>query len=167
VDDLAIPLIGARLGNASPLTWQWRHRGREIEGEMHMMAEKAPYNLAFLEEMRKLLLQAKAWREQGIEVGDREIIEYIGGVNAGIDQHQADDATAVYEQELAFTLRNTLAGSLTQVEDALRAIDEGTYGRCEKCGDWIDPARLRALPFTDLCIHCASRESADFTPPRY
>lgn len=132
-----------------------------------MMAEKAPYDWKFLEEMRKLLLQAKAWREQEIEVGDREIIEYIGGVNAGIDQHQADDATAVYEQELAFTLRNTLAGSLTQVEDALRAIDEGTYGRCKGCGDWIDPARLRALPFTDLCIRCASRESANFTPPRY
>lgn len=132
-----------------------------------MTAEKPPYDQRFLEEMRRLLLQAKTWREQGIEVGDREIIEYIGGVNAGIDQHQADDATAVYEQELAFTLRNTLAGSLTQVEDALRAIDEGTYGRCKGCGDWIDPARLRALPFTDLCIRCASRESADFIPPKY
>ncbi len=132
-----------------------------------MAEEKAPYDETFLREMRRLLLQAKAWREQGIEVGDREIVEYIGGVNAGIDQHQADDATAVYEQELAFTLRNTLAGSLTQVEDALQAIDEGTYGRCKGCGDWIDPARLRALPFTDLCIRCASRESADFTPPRY
>jgi RNA polymerase-binding transcription factor DksA len=132
-----------------------------------MSPRKEPYDHAFLEEMRKILLQAKAWREQGIEVGDREIVEYIGGVNAGIDQHQADDATAVYEQQLAFTLRNTLAGSLSQVENALRAIDEGTYGQCKSCGDWIDPARLRALPFTDQCIRCASRESSDFKPPTY
>lgn len=132
-----------------------------------MSPRKEPYDRAFLEEMRGILLQAKEWREQGIEVGDREVIEYIGGVNAGIDQHQADDATAVYDQELAFTLRNTLAGTLSQVNGALRAIDEGTYGQCKTCGDWIDPARLRALPFAHQCIRCATRESADFEPPTY
>lgn len=129
--------------------------------------DKHPYTHQFLEEMKQTLAQAKEWIEQGVAVGDREIIEYIGGVNAGIDQHPADDASAVYEQTLALTLRNMLSGTLTDVTDALNAIDRGTYGRCEACGSWIDPARLRALPFTDLCFMCAAKKSRDFEPPKY
>lgn len=129
--------------------------------------DKHPYDEKFLKEMRQILTQAKGWMEEGVKVGDREIIEYIGGVNAGIDQHPADDASSVYEQTLALTLRNTISGTLTEVKDALNAIEKGTYGRCEGCGRWIDPARLKALPFTDLCFTCASKRSRDFVPPKY
>ncbi len=129
--------------------------------------DRHPYDQQFLDEMRQVLTQAMEWMEQGVAVGDREIIDYIGGVNAGIDQHPADDASAVYEQTLALTLRNTLSGTLAEVKEALRAIDEGTYGRCERCGEWIDPARLRALPFTDRCFTCAAKESRDFELPKY
>lgn len=129
--------------------------------------KKPPYDQQLLDEMRQVLTQAKVWMEQGVAVGDREIIDYIGGVNAGIDQHPADDASAVYEQALALTLRNTLAATLTEINGALNALDDGTYGKCRICGIWIDPARLRALPFTDLCITCAERKSRDFEPPTY
>ncbi len=126
-----------------------------------------PYREEFLEEMKDLLSQAEMWMEKGIEVEERDIIEYVGGENTGIDQHQADDAAAVYEQSLALTLRNTLAGTLSEVKEALRALDEGTYGKCKGCGEWIDRARLRAVPFADLCIDCASRKSRDFELPKY
>lgn len=129
--------------------------------------DKPPYSEEFLAEMRDLLLQAKQWMQQGIEVEERDIIEYVGGENTGIDQHQADDASAVYEQSMALTLRNTLAGTLAEVNDALADLDRGTYGKCERCGQWIDQARLRALPFADLCIKCAQRESHDFELPKY
>ncbi len=128
---------------------------------------RPPYREDFLAEMQDLLSQAKTWMEKGIEVGEQEIIEYVGGENAGIDQHQADDASAVYEQSMALTLRNTLAGTLADVNEALDALERGTYGQCRKCGQWTDRARLRAVPFTNLCIDCASRESSDFELPRY
>ncbi|MFQ5340151.1 MAG: TraR/DksA family transcriptional regulator [Anaerolineae bacterium] len=129
--------------------------------------EKSPYDQELLDEAREVLTQAKKWMEQGVAVGDQEVIDYIGGVNAGIDQHQADDASAIYDQALAFTLRNTLATTLTVVKDALKALDDGTYGRCRICGVWIDAERLRALPFTDLCITCAEKKSRGFEPPTY
>lgn len=128
---------------------------------------KPPYDQKFLDEMKRLLTQSKEWMEQGVAVGDQEIIEYIGGVNAGIDQHPADDASAIFEQTLALTLRNTLAGTLTEINEALQAIEEGTYGRCEDCGSWIDPARLRVMPFTKLCFDCAAEKARDFEPPKY
>ena len=37
-------------------------------------------------------------------------------------------------------------------------IDEGTYGTCEGCGSPIPPARLRLLPFAELCVTCQREE---------
>jgi len=44
-----------------------------------------------------------------------------------------------------------------EVEHALAKFEEGTYGRCENCGQPIAPARLEAKPGARLCINCASR----------
>jgi len=41
------------------------------------------------------------------------------------------------------------------VETALRRLDDGTYGLCERCGTAIAVARLEALPYTRHCIACA------------
>ncbi|MBI2845182.1 MAG: TraR/DksA C4-type zinc finger protein, partial [Chloroflexi bacterium] len=41
---------------------------------------------------------------------------------------------------------------LESVATALRLIEEGTYGICQRCGNPIDPARLKALPHARLCI---------------
>ncbi|ALA59011.1 TraR/DksA family transcriptional regulator [Nitrospira moscoviensis] len=41
-----------------------------------------------------------------------------------------------------------------QLDEALRRLDEGTYGMCEDCDQPIAPARLRAMPFARRCIKC-------------
>ena len=41
-----------------------------------------------------------------------------------------------------------------QLDEALRRLDEGTYGICEHCEAPISPARLRAMPFARRCIKC-------------
>jgi DnaK suppressor protein len=41
-----------------------------------------------------------------------------------------------------------------QLDEALRRLDEGTYGICEDCEQPIAPARLRAMPFARRCIRC-------------
>lgn len=48
--------------------------------------------------------------------------------------------------------------TLTQIGRALDKLDEGTFGVCEECGQPIGEARLRALPFADLCIQCKQTE---------
>jgi DnaK suppressor protein len=42
--------------------------------------------------------------------------------------------------------------TLEQVQDALRRVAEGTYGKCVICGRPIPPARLEAIPWTPYCI---------------
>ena len=42
--------------------------------------------------------------------------------------------------------------SLEKIEKAMSKIDEGTYGLCDRCGKPIEKARLKALPYANLCL---------------
>ena len=51
----------------------------------------------------------------------------------------------------------SLETTLERVDRALAKLDEGTYGRCDACGQPIAPKRLAARPESVLCIECARR----------
>ena len=63
-------------------------------------------------------------------------------------------APDVYEREKALALLRTLERKAESIGRALRAIEKGTYGLCERCGDRIEPARLKILPETTICVKC-------------
>ena len=83
-----------------------------------------------------------------------------GGANLGYGNHMADDASEAFEQAKELALHQNAKQVLTQVTDALNRFEQGTYGSCDQCGDEIDPARLKALPYVTLCLHCQQRLTA-------
>ena len=68
------------------------------------------------------------------------------------DQHQADVGTETFNRERDMSILEQVDAELTDVERALRRIDDGTYGRCEACGQPIDDARLEAVPAARFCL---------------
>jgi RNA polymerase-binding protein DksA len=80
-----------------------------------------------------------------------------GAVNLGYGNHMADDASEAFEQAKELALHQNAKQLLDQVTDALERFEQGKYGTCERCGDEIDPARLRALPYVTHCLHCQQR----------
>jgi DnaK suppressor protein len=82
------------------------------------------------------------------------------GKNLGYGNHMADDASEAFEQAKELALRQNAQKLLSQVQDALERFEQGTYGVCERCGDEIDPARLKALPYVSLCLRCQQRLNA-------
>ena len=44
--------------------------------------------------------------------------------------------------------------TLTQIEEAMRRLELGSYGKCVQCGEAIDPERLEVLPYAALCFYC-------------
>jgi RNA polymerase-binding protein DksA len=80
-----------------------------------------------------------------------------GAKNLGYGNHMADDASEAFEQAKDLALRRNARQLLTKVEDALGRFERGIYGTCERCGAEIDPARLKALPYAILCLHCQQR----------
>lgn len=60
----------------------------------------------------------------------------------------------LFDREMYRALLTTLEKKLESVNAALRAIEKGRYGTCERCGQQIDPARLSAKPDAVLCLEC-------------
>ena len=72
----------------------------------------------------------------------------------------ADQASGNNEVHIALRLRQTDAKILQAIEEALQRIDKGTYGICRDCGNAIAPARLKAIPWTRVCIDCKEKQKA-------
>lgn len=68
----------------------------------------------------------------------------------------ADLSSDNYELENTLGLVGSERGLLAEIEQALARIQSGTYGVCEGDGQSIPRARLRAIPWTRYCVHCAS-----------
>ncbi|QGG95230.1 TraR/DksA family transcriptional regulator [Actinomarinicola tropica] len=68
------------------------------------------------------------------------------------DENFADSAQVAAEMGEARALAGSLREQLDDVEEALKALDEGRYGLCEVCSQPIAEARLEAMPTTRRCI---------------
>lgn len=69
-----------------------------------------------------------------------------------LDQHAADVGSETFEREKDFSILEQVEAELADVERALRRLDDGSYGRCEACGDSIADERLAEQPATRFCV---------------
>jgi DnaK suppressor protein len=72
--------------------------------------------------------------------------------------HMADIGSDNYEQEFSLSLMENEGVALEKIQASLERIEEGTYGACEECGAKIPKTRLNAIPYTTLCVKCASQQ---------
>jgi RNA polymerase-binding protein DksA len=77
--------------------------------------------------------------------------EWLQG-EVDVDADEGDPDLAEREKNLALLM--VMERKLESVNMALRAIDKGRYGICERCGQPIDPARLEVRPDATLCLDC-------------
>jgi DnaK suppressor protein len=68
-----------------------------------------------------------------------------------------DRAVHEGQRAFAFRIRERERFLIRKIQDALRRIEEGTYGICEECGEDIPVARLKARPVTNYCLDCKTR----------
>ena len=79
--------------------------------------------------------------------------------DVGLDDESADAGTAAFEREKDLSIENNVRDLLQKIDRALKRMDEGTYGVCDICGKPIEKARVKALPYVDLCIKDAQAQS--------
>jgi DnaK suppressor protein len=66
------------------------------------------------------------------------------------------------QEDIEFALIQMKAETLTKIEEALKRLEDGSYGYCFECGEEISERRLRALPFAVRCKDCEeAREIAE------
>jgi RNA polymerase-binding protein DksA len=78
-------------------------------------------------------------------------------------------ASETFEFEKKLAVGSRLSELLAEIEHALQKFEQGTYGKCDICGQPIGLARLEVFPQANLCISCKSRQGKSVkgrTPPR-
>ena len=70
-----------------------------------------------------------------------------------------EEATEALELEKRLALEKDIRDNLAEIEHALAKLDEGSYGKCDICGEAIEPARLEALPQANLCLSCKAGQA--------
>lgn len=117
-----------------------------------------------------MLLQAKKETETEIKQNDHFGLEAghyheSMGELSSIDNHPADEGTALYEREKDIALNDHIEKGLNDINYALEAIQNGTYGICEKCGKEIPIERLKALPTATYCVDHSPDQVVSQTRP--
>lgn len=80
-----------------------------------------------------------------------------GSEASGSGEHQADAGSDAYDRDFALSMLSKEQNALSEVEEALRRIDNGTYGICEISHKPIPILRLEAIPFARLTVECQSQ----------
>ncbi|GAB7002636.1 hypothetical protein JCM18899A_01070 [Nocardioides sp. AN3] len=83
----------------------------------------------------------------------REIIEASQSTNAD-DEHDPEGATIAFERSQVATLIAQARQRLEDADAAMRRLEAGTYGVCERCGRPIPTERLEARPTARTCVSC-------------
>ncbi|MEU7907682.1 TraR/DksA C4-type zinc finger protein [Actinoplanes sp. NPDC049118] len=102
-----------------------------------------------------LRLRARAQAEAATLAQDLEALFAASRDSNADDEHDPEGATIGFERAQLTALLAAARERVAEVDDALRRVDAGTYGVCERCGRPIAEERLAARPFARCCIACA------------
>lgn len=69
----------------------------------------------------------------------------------------ADVASSSYNKEYYFNRSNAERQTLNLIDDALKRLERGRYGRCISCGVHIDENRLSVVPWARYCVQCQEK----------
>lgn len=110
------------------------------------------------EKLRRFLL---GLREKILAEAKTEIAKYMKGETKQIVETALDDgdwSVVDLAEDISLRQLTTHRENLIKVDEALRKLDEGTYGICEECGEEITEERLKILPFAIYCRECQERK---------
>jgi len=116
--------------------------------------EKDDLRARLLEEQGELQAQLTGIEEDTFAASQSEMMGDVG-----LDDEVADAGTATFEREKDLSIEQNVRDLLQKIDRALERLDAGTYGVCERCGKPIEKARIKALPYADLCIKDAQAQS--------
>ena len=111
----------------------------------------------FKKEMRQKLLED---RKRLLDEVDQKVKKESDALKFEIGDIY-DIATTERQRELTLMLGDREREKLREIDKALERLNEEDYGVCEECGEPIGEERLRALPFTRVCVDCKSKSEKE------
>jgi RNA polymerase-binding transcription factor DksA len=121
------------------------HRERKLDPFIRKQKEK-------LLQLRDAMVDSMAGVAQGTLRSRAE-----GSEASAFGMHQADAGSDAYDRDFALSLLSQEQDALYEIDEALKRIELGTYGKCEMSGKSIPHARLEAIPFARFTVECQSQ----------
>jgi RNA polymerase-binding protein DksA len=124
--------------------------------------QRSPLTKKELDELRERLLAERVELEEQLATLEENTFAASQSDMSGevaFDDETADAGTATFERERDLSIENNVRDLLAKIDRAIRRMDAGTYGLCDRCGKPIEKARIKALPYVDLCIKDAQARS--------
>ncbi|HXW31833.1 MAG TPA: TraR/DksA C4-type zinc finger protein [Acidimicrobiales bacterium] len=113
----------------------------------------------FLDEQRQLLLEEReVYKHQAedLRAEAESLAQEREPGDVQFDEESGEGGTIAVDRERDLTLSAQALAAIEEIDTALGAVDDKTYGSCDSCGQPIPKARLRALPYARLCVACKS-----------
>jgi len=114
-----------------------------------------------LVEFRKLIVKRKNEILENLDRISEDTLKKsqkdASGDISGYTYHMADVATDNYDREFSLGLASNERQLLYELDDALKKIEESSFGVCEDCKGLITKTRLKALPYARLCLKCQEK----------
>jgi DnaK suppressor protein len=121
------------------------HREKKLDPFMRQQKQK-------LLQLRDAMVDSMAGVAQGTLRSRAE-----GSEASAFGMHQADAGSDAYDRDFALSLLSQEQDALYEIDQALKRIELGTYGKCEMSGKPIPRARLEAIPFARFTVECQSQ----------
>ncbi len=126
------------------------------------MPSRTAYSKKELDELRERLVTERAeLQEQLTTIEEQSFATSQSDLSGEVsfDEENADAGTFTFERERDLSIENNVRDLMGKIDRALAKMDDGTYGLCARCGKPIERARLKALPYVDLCLKDAQAQS--------
>ncbi len=97
-----------------------------------------------------MLEQMKRELRQDVAQSNKDESDYMKHDIGDFYDHASNDR----DRELALMITHRDRTKLIQIKEALKRLDDDTYGICDSCMDELGEDRLRVMPFAKLCLFC-------------
>ena len=114
-----------------------------------------------LNEFKALLLTRKKVLQGDVKTLEDEACKKgsdAAGDLSTLPMHLADLGTDSHEQDISLGLMENESDEIHEIQEAFERIKDGSFGLCETCRKKIPKERLRAIPYTRLCVSCKKKE---------
>ncbi len=105
----------------------------------------------------RLLLSERDRLTSGIKRIEQSTRDDVSTQQTGSLSNYAEVGTDNFERETALHIASDEAQWLSEIDDALRRIQDGTFGVCESCSKPIPKKRLEVFPSARHCVACQER----------
>ena len=116
-----------------------------------------------MEKEKMLYFKKKLISEQARVLNLINVMKQNGVINSNsemaselsfYDNHPSDTASELFDKEKGLALKGNEISIINKIDDALKSIENNTYGKCKNCGKDIIEERLEFIPYAENCVSC-------------